>query len=160
MRISAIKTGAAKRIMNRMRGNDFAAMVPPFSNCFLRKSLGVAHPRKTHVSIAATGSMMLVAMLSRKSKMFMPSMDIWLSGPCDREQSELRKKRGSKTQRQALRRVVLKCSCTNATDTSPKEMVDVRAATIRSRKNRADHREEAGSCANTSGKVTNTSVAP
>ena len=42
MRISAIKTGAAKRIMNRMRGNDFAAMVPPFSNCFLRKSLGVA----------------------------------------------------------------------------------------------------------------------
>ena len=48
----------------------------------------------------------------------------------------------------------------NATDTSAIEIVEVRAATVRSRKKSTDHTRVPGICMNTSGSVTNTSVAP
>ena len=64
------------------------------------------------------------------------------------------------TIKQAFKRDILKRSCINATDTSAIDMVEVNAATIKNRKNNIDQSWVKGICANTSGRVENTSDGP
>ena len=103
---------------------------------------------------------MSVVNVSSKSKIVRPKIFISDKLPNDSEQAELKTSRGNITVRTARRRLILNRSCIIATDTSAIETVDVRAATRRRRKKSEDHKRGQGSWANTSGRVTNTSVAP
>ena len=75
---------------------------------------------------------------SRKSKIVMPQMVNPLHGPTDSEQTALRTNNGNITVTQALIRDILKWHSMNATDTSANDIVEVKAATVSSRKNNDD----------------------
>ena len=113
-----------------------------------------------HVIMLATGSMTFVATVSSRLNIFMPPILIQDRDPWDSEHMVLRINSGSITVRHADVRRIRNRSCMNAIDTSASDIVDVSAATMRSRKKSDDHNCVRGICANTSGRVTKTSVAP
>ena len=85
---------------------------------------------------------------------------MWLKGPCDNEHTELKDTSGTITIQHAFFLAILNLSVTKAIDTSAREIVEVTAATKSNRKNNVDQNRVNGIEENTSGKVTNTSVAP
>lgn len=113
-----------------------------------------------HVIMLATGSMTFVATVSSRLNIFMPPILIQDRDPWDSEHMVLRINSGSITVRHADVRRIRNRSCMNAIDTSASDIVDVSAATMRSRKKSDDHNCVRGICANTYGRVTKTSVAP
>ena len=113
-----------------------------------------------HNKIEAMGSIILVAIKSRKSNIVCPQMVYSDHEPTDKEQIVLKMNSGKMTIKHALVRRTLNRSCTNAIDTSASEIVDVNAATVINRKNSTDHSRVNGICANISGKVTKTRAEP
>ena len=113
-----------------------------------------------HRNIEPIGSMIFVATVSIKSKIFSPKIVIWLHGPIDREHTELKASSGMSTINTDFHLFTLKCSQINAIETSAIDTVDVTAAIVSNRKKRVDQSCVAGILAKTSGSVTNTSVAP
>lgn len=113
-----------------------------------------------HRNIEPIGSMIFVATVSIKSKIFSPKIVIWLQGPIEREQTELKNSSGMSTISTDFHRFTLRCSQMNAIETSAIETVDVTAAIVNKRKNRVDQSCVAGIEAKTSGSVTKTRVAP
>lgn len=113
-----------------------------------------------HKRIEQIGSMILVATVSRKSKILRPAMLISLQGPIEREQTELKIRRGRRTISTDFQRLTPKRSQMKAIETSAIDMVEVNAAIVSRRKNSEAHSDEAGILANTSGSVTKTNVVP
>lgn len=106
------------------------------------------------------GSIILVAVWSRKSNILRSPIVKSDQTPTDSEQMELSTNRGRMTIMQALMRFMLNCSCKNAIATSPKDMVEVKAATVNKKKNSTDHNCVNGIWAKISGKVTKTNADP
>ena len=104
--------------------------------------------------------MRLVATESRKSKIFLSKILISDKTPCDKDDTELKAIRGSITIKQAFFLDFENFRETKSIDTSANEIVEVRAATMSKRKKRDDQNLGNGMLAKTSGKVTNTNVAP
>ena len=100
--------------------------------------MGANHPIYIQVIMLATGSMTFVATVSRSVNMFIPATCIQAREPCESDVIVLRINKGRLTVRHAAVRRILKRSCMKAIDTSASEIVDVRAATIRSRKKSDD----------------------
>ncbi len=92
--------------------------------------------------------------------MVRPNMVKSDSEPNDSEHSALSATSGSNTAKVALTRLRCRRSCIKAIVTSAIDTQLVRAATSSSTKNRVDQSHGAGRLANTSGSVTNISVAP
>lgn len=110
--------------------------------------------------IAEMGNIRFVATVSRKSNIFIDKIFMWERGPCDKEQILLMAIKGSITMKQADFLPFLNFSMTNAIDTSASAMVEVTAATSKSKKNNIDQNRVKGIDANTSGSVIKTKVAP
>lgn len=87
----------------------------------------------------ATGSMKLVAAVSRKSKMPRPPIRTQSSIPKLKALNALNRNKGTSTIIHAERRERRKRFCTKLTDTSAMEIVLVRAATSKRKKNIDDH---------------------
>lgn len=71
--------------------------------------------------------------------MFIPNNVMSDHEPCAKEHAVLSTKRGRSIVRHAALRDILQRSCINAIETSAIDIVDVIAATVRNKKNNADH---------------------
>lgn len=118
--------------MNLTGAMSHVRRVPWFESCEFSSPFGANHPSHTHRPIDTSGSIMFVASVSRKSNMLRPEIVTPESTPCDSEQTELSSSSGVITTSTAFVRDILNLSRMNATDTSAIEIVEVRAATVRS----------------------------
>jgi hypothetical protein len=158
--MAAISSGATKRITIVTIVVTCDCIEPKLLSWSGKSLRGANQPTYKHRPIDATGNKILVENVSRKLKMFNPNSFMLSSTPNDSEHIGLKINSGNKTRKHAFVRDIFKWSLTNDTETSAIDTVDVSAATNSRRKNRIDHICVPGSCANTSGSVTNTKVAP
>ena len=143
---------------NAIAGDVFAAIVPKFDSWSWRKLRGSTHPTYMHIESALNGNSRLVVKVSSASNSDIPPILSSGTAPSDSEHSELVTIIGTSTTMHAQVRLKWNRSRINATATSAREIVDVKAAIASSKKKSDAHMRGKEVHPKISGMVMNTRV--